>query len=101
RPQRSLRVLLAEDNDVNQMMAINLLESWKHQATVANNGLEAVAALEKGAFDVVLMDVQMPEMDGFRATVAIREKEKNTGAHLRIIAMTAHALKGDRERCLA
>jgi two-component system, sensor histidine kinase and response regulator len=100
RAVRPLLILLAEDNDVNQMMAVGLLESWGHQVVVANNGLEALAALEKQVFDVALMDVQMPEMDGFRATAAIREKEKSTAGHVHIVAMTAYAIKGDRERCL-
>jgi PAS domain S-box-containing protein len=104
RPSRPpLRVLLAEDNDINQTMATNLLEKWGHRVTVANNGLEALAALDREPFDVVLMDVQMPEMDGIKATAAIRGREANgsNGNRLPIIAMTAHALKGDRERCLA
>jgi PAS domain S-box-containing protein len=99
--RRPLQILLAEDNDINQTMAINLLEKWGHRIVVASNGREALEALEKQRFDVVLMDVQMPEMDGFKATAAIRAKEKDNGARLPIIAMTAHALKGDRERCLA
>jgi PAS domain S-box-containing protein len=101
RPLRRLRILLAEDNDINQTMATNLLEKWGHQVKVANNGREALAALEKEIFDLVLMDVQMPEMDGFKATAAIRAREAKNGDHIPIIAMTAHALKGDRERCLA
>jgi signal transduction histidine kinase/DNA-binding response OmpR family regulator/HPt (histidine-containing phosphotransfer) domain-containing protein len=99
--KRCLRLLLAEDNDVNQLMAIHLLEKWGHQVVVAGTGREALAALESEAFDAVLMDVQMPEMDGLEATVAIRAREQLTGRHVPIIAMTAHALKGDRERCLA
>ena len=96
----SLNVLLAEDGLVNQKVAVNLLEQRGHRVTVANNGQEAVDALEKDSFDAVLMDVQMPAMDGFEATRIIREKEKNSGAHIPIIAMTAHAMEGDRERCL-
>jgi CheY-like chemotaxis protein len=69
--------------------------------SVASDGRDAVAALERGAFDLILMDVQMPDMDGFEATAAIRSKEKLSGGHIPIIAMTAHALKGDQERCLA
>ena len=95
------RILLAEDNMVNQTLAVRLLEKRGFAVTVANNGREAVAALEKSEFDVVLMDVQMPEMDGFSATAAIRGKELATGKHIPIIAMTAHALRGDEERCLA
>jgi CheY-like chemotaxis protein len=102
--RRKLRVLVAEDNVVNQELAVRLLEKHGHTVAVAGNGREALDALEKATsrgFDVVLMDVQMPEMDGLEATAAIRQKEKATGRHLPIIAMTAHALKGDRERCLA
>jgi CheY-like chemotaxis protein/HPt (histidine-containing phosphotransfer) domain-containing protein len=99
--RRPLQILLAEDNDINQTMAISLLEKWGHRIVVANNGREALEALEKQRFDVVLMDVQMPEMDGIKATAAIRAGEGDNGTHLPIIAMTAHALKGDRERCLA
>jgi signal transduction histidine kinase/CheY-like chemotaxis protein len=95
------RVLLAEDNAVNQTLAVHLLEKRGYIVSVAGNGLLAVAAVDKEDFDVVLMDVQMPEMDGFEATTAIREKEKSTGVHIPIIAMTAHALKGDEERCLS
>jgi two-component system, sensor histidine kinase and response regulator len=95
-----LRILLAEDNTVNQVLAVRLLEKRGHKVTVAGNGKEALAALGKDSFDLVLMDVQMPEMDGFEATAVIREKEKVSGNHLSIIAMTAHAMAGDRERCL-
>jgi CheY-like chemotaxis protein len=105
---RPLRLLLAEDGQVNQKVAVQLLEQRGHRVTVANNGREAVAAWEgarerggAGGFDVVLMDVQMPEMDGFEATTAIRGREKATGGHIPIIAMTANAMKGDREACLA
>ena len=100
RSGKSLQILLAEDNAVNQRLAARILEKRGHTVTVAGHGREALAALENQPFDLVLMDVQMPEMDGFEATVAIREKEKATGAHIPIIAMTAHAMKGDRERCL-
>jgi PAS domain S-box-containing protein len=95
------RVLLAEDNKVNQTLAVRLLEKRGYVVSIAGNGREALAALEKEAFDIVLMDVQMPEMDGFEATSAIREKERFAGRHIPIVAMTAHALKGDEERCLA
>jgi PAS domain S-box-containing protein len=98
--RRSLRILLAEDNPVNRKLAVRLLEKQGHGVTVAGNGREALATLEKEPFDLVLMDVQMPDMDGFEATAAIRQQEQATGAHLPIIAMTAYALKGDRERCL-
>jgi two-component system, sensor histidine kinase and response regulator len=97
----SLRILLAEDNIVNQTLASRLLEKRGHDVTVAGNGKQALAVFEKQAFDAILMDVQMPEMDGFETTAAIRESEKSTGRHIPIIAMTAHAMKGDQERCLA
>jgi signal transduction histidine kinase/CheY-like chemotaxis protein/uncharacterized membrane protein affecting hemolysin expression len=96
-----LRVLLAEDNAVNQRLAVRLLEKRGHNVAVAGNGREALDALDKEKFDVVFMDVQMPEMDGLEATTIVREKEKNTGLHQPIIALTAHAMKGDREKCLA
>jgi PAS domain S-box-containing protein len=98
--QVSLRILLAEDNLVNQRLATRLLEKRGHQVTVAGNGLEALAAAGKNTFDLVLMDLQMPDMDGFEATAALREREMETGIRLPVIALTAHALKGDRERCL-
>jgi len=97
---RTLRVLLAEDSLVNQKLAVGLLEKHGHTVVVANHGREAIAAFESQHFDLILMDVQMPEMDGFEATAVIRTKEKRIGAHVPIIAMTAHAMKGDRERCL-
>jgi two-component system sensor histidine kinase/response regulator len=100
-PSASLHVLLAEDNAVNQRLAVRLLEKRGHRVTVAGNGREALAALSKAKFDLVFMDVQMPEMDGLEATGAIREQEKRTGLHQPIIALTAHAMKGDREKCLA
>ncbi len=100
-PTSILRVLLAEDNPVNQLLASRLLEKRGHRVVVAANGREALAALEKESYDLVLMDIQMPEMDGLEATAAIREKEKGSGIHQPVIAMTAHAMKGDRERCLA
>jgi CheY-like chemotaxis protein len=98
---RTVRVLLAEDNLVNQRVAVRILEKAGYSIVVANNGREALTALAQQAFDLVLMDVQMPEMDGFEATAAIRLKEKTTGGHVPIVAMTAHAMKGDEERCLA
>jgi CheY-like chemotaxis protein/HPt (histidine-containing phosphotransfer) domain-containing protein len=97
---RPLRILLAEDGLVNQQVALGLLRLRGHQVVVAGNGKEALAALEGQPFDAVLMDVQMPEMDGLEATALIRQKERATGAHVPIIAMTAHAMKGDRELCL-
>ena len=98
--QRPLRVLLTEDGLVNQQVAVGLLELAGHHVVVAGNGHEALAALENQPFDVVLMHVQMPEMDGLEATAAIRAREKTTGKHIPIIAMTAHAMKGDREMCM-
>jgi PAS domain S-box-containing protein len=101
RDRRALRILVAEDNRVNQILIVRLLEKRGHATVVAGNGREALAALEKQPFDVVLMDMQMPEMDGFEAVTIIRQRENGTGAHQPIIAITAHAMKGDRERCLA
>jgi CheY-like chemotaxis protein len=98
--ESSLKILVAEDNLVNQKLAVRMLEKRGHKITVASNGLEALAALETGAFDLVLMDIQMPEMDGFEATAAIRDSERGTNKHQPIIAMTAHAMKGDEQRCL-
>jgi two-component system, sensor histidine kinase and response regulator len=91
---------LAEDNRVNQALATRMLEKMGHTVTVANNGEEALALVASESFDLIFMDVQMPEMDGLTATRKIREGEKTTGAHIPIVAMTAHAMKGDRERCL-
>ena len=96
-----LRVLLAEDNIVNQRLAVRMLEKRGHTVLVAGDGREAIAILQREQVDLVLMDVQMPDMDGFQATAAIRDGEKSSGAHLPIVALTAHALKGDMERCLA
>jgi PAS domain S-box-containing protein len=95
------RVLLVEDNVVNQTLAVRLLEKRGYIVSVAGNGRQALATLKMKEFDVVLMDVQMPEMDGFEATAAIREREQSTGKHIPIIAMTAHALKSDEDRCLS
>ncbi len=99
-PIRSQNILLAEDGIANQKMAVALLRRWGHQVTVANNGREVIAALAKREFDLVLMDVQMPEMDGLEATREIRMQEKTTGKRIPIIAMTAHAMQGDRQSCL-
>ena len=98
--RKTLRVLVVEDNPVNQHLAVRLVEKQGHSVAAVSSGLEALAALEKESFDVVLMDVQMPDMDGFETTLAIRQKERETGTHLPVIAMTAHAMQGDRERCL-
>ena len=100
-PRSVLSVLLVEDNAVNQRLATRMLEKRGHRVVLAGNGHEALEALTKGSFDLVLMDIQMPEMDGFEATAAIREKEKGASARLPVIALTAHAMKGDREKCLA
>ncbi len=94
------RVLVAEDNAINQVLVVRLLVKLGHASVLAQNGREAVALASSQKFDLVFMDVQMPEMDGLDATRAIREKEKDDGTHLPIYAMTAHAMKGDRERCL-
>jgi signal transduction histidine kinase/CheY-like chemotaxis protein/ligand-binding sensor domain-containing protein len=99
--RQGLHVLLAEDNLVNQMLASRLLEKQGHSVVVADNGRTALEALEKQQFDLIVMDVSMPEMDGFEAVAAIRAREATTGSHIPIVAMTAHAMKGDRERCLA
>ena len=96
-----LRILLAEDGEVNQKVVKRILEKAGHWVGLAADGEEAVAAHQSGRFDLVLMDVQMPKLDGLDATAAIRESEKRTGRHIPIIAMTAHAMKGDEERCLA
>jgi two-component system sensor kinase len=97
---RQLEILLAEDGEVNQDVAVGLLEMRGHHVEVANNGREALAALQRRPFDVVLMDVEMPDMDGLEATAAIRKIESVRGGHIPIIAMTAHAIKGFRDRCL-
>ena len=98
---RSLHILLAEDNPVNQLVACGILRKAGHKVEVAQNGLEVMAKLPTQPFDLVLMDIQMPGMDGFEATAAIRELETRSGAHLPIIAMTAHAMAGYKEKCLA
>ncbi len=98
---KSLRFLLAEDNIVNQRLIMRLLEKRGHSVVLAQNGREALEALEKQPYDVVLMDGLMPEMDGFEATRRIREQEKVSGAHIPILALTALAMEGDKKRCLA
>jgi CheY-like chemotaxis protein len=99
-PLPPLHVLLVEDTLFNQKLAVGLLEKKGHRVTVADNGKEALRLLGEGDFDMVLMDLRMPEMDGMAATAAIRQREKATGGHLPIIALTAHAMTGDREKCL-
>ena len=96
-----LHVLLAEDHPINQKVAVRMLERMGHSVIVASDGIEALAALEAGDFDVVLMDLQMPRMDGFEAVRAIRQREAGSGSHTQVVALTAHAMQGDRERCLA
>jgi CheY-like chemotaxis protein len=98
---RGLRILVAEDTPVNQKFILRLLDRWGHTAVLVDDGRKAVAEAAQTEFDVVLMDVQMPEMDGLEAAAAIRKLETGSRRHLPIIAMTAHAIKGDRERCLA
>jgi signal transduction histidine kinase/CheY-like chemotaxis protein len=98
--RRSLRILVAEDSPVNLNLVVRVLEKRGHTVETATNGREALEALRRNGFDLVLMDVEMPDVDGIEATVVIRAKEKETHKHLQVIAMTAHAMKGDRERCL-
>jgi CheY-like chemotaxis protein len=98
---KTMDILLAEDNPVNQMLMMRLLSKRGYRVTIANNGREAVQALERQRFDLVLMDVQMPELDGFQATMEIREKQLGMPDRVPIIALTAHAMSGDRDRCLA
>ena len=97
---RPLRILLAEDNPVNQMTATTMFEKLGHTVVVTNNGRQAIDKINEQPFDVVFMDVQMPEMDGVAATGEIRKQEQATGRHIPIVAMTAHAMKGDKEKCL-
>jgi CheY-like chemotaxis protein len=96
-----LHILLAEDNPVNQKVALRLLEKEGHTVTTTASGKDALACWEREVFDLILMDVQMPEMDGLEATAAIRRAELGTGRHVPIIALTAYAMAGDREHCLA
>jgi CheY-like chemotaxis protein len=99
-PAVLLRVLLAEDNLINQRLATRLIEKRGHQVILAATGREALAKLEENEIDVVLMDVQMPDMNGLQATTLIREKERGLDRHMPVIALTAHTMKGDREKCL-
>ena len=99
-PTPPLSILVAEDNDVSRLLVGRFLAEQGHTVTEARTGLEAVTLYERGTFDLILMDIQMPDMDGFEATAEIREREQATGDHIPIIALTAHAIKGDRERCL-
>ena len=98
--RRKLNLLLAEDNAINQKLAVSLLQKLGHRVTVAGNGIEAVQHWQRGGFDAILMDVDMPLMNGYEATEQIRAQEAGSGAHIPIIAMTAHAMQGTRERCL-
>ncbi len=98
---RNLHILIAEDNPINQKLAVRLLQKQGHTSAVANNGREAVETWLRQPFDAILMDMMMPEMDGLEATLTIREREKTTGTHIPIIAITANAMSGDREKCLA
>ncbi len=100
-PGIALEILLAEDNAVNQRLAARMLQKRGHRVTLASNGREAVELLERSRYDLVLMDVQMPLLDGIAATTLIREREKETGIHQPIVALTAYAVKGDQDRCLA
>jgi len=97
---RPLHILLAEDSLINQKVAIHILEKQGHRISVADNGKSVLYALKRECFDLVLMDIQMPKMNGLEVTASIRKKEKITGTHIPIIAITAHGLKGDRERYL-
>ena len=99
--RKSLNILIAEDNPINQKLAVRVLQKQGHTSVVANNGREALAMWEQQPFDAILMDVMMPEMDGLVATTEIRKREKVTGKHIPIIAITANAMVGDREKCLA
>jgi two-component system, sensor histidine kinase and response regulator len=96
-----VRILVAEDNVINQLLVVRMLEKRGYEVEVVSTGQAALAALEQHLFDLVLMDVQMPDLDGFETTATIRVQERETGAHLPIIALTAHAMSGDHERCLA
>jgi CheY-like chemotaxis protein len=98
---KSLHILVAEDNLINQKLVVRLLQKQGHTSVVANNGREAVETWERQPFDAILMDMMMPEMDGLEATLEIRAREQAIGRHIPIIAVTANAMAGDREKCLA
>jgi CheY-like chemotaxis protein/HPt (histidine-containing phosphotransfer) domain-containing protein len=98
--KRNIRILLAEDNIVNQKVALNILGKFGYRVDAVIDGIEALQSLDKTQYDIVLMDVQMPEMDGLTATKIIREKERQNGKHIPIIALTAYAMKGDKEQCI-
>jgi CheY-like chemotaxis protein len=99
--KRTLRLLVAEDNKINRMVVKKMIEKMGHQVETVQNGEEALAKMEEDAFDIVLMDVSMPVLDGIEATRKIRQKEKQEGRHTPIIALTAHAMDDDRERFLS
>jgi CheY-like chemotaxis protein len=99
-PRKTIQILVAEDNVVNQKLAVRMLEKEGHQVVLANNGREAVEKFKERHFDLILMDCMMPELDGFEATRCIRQSEKNTNAFVPIVALTASAMKGDRELCI-
>jgi CheY-like chemotaxis protein len=99
--EKRLKILLAEDNEINQMVATNILKQAGHTYVIANNGQEALDKWQEEQFDLILMDIHMPIMDGFEATSLIRDAEKNLGSHIQIVALTANAIKGDAERCIA
>jgi CheY-like chemotaxis protein len=99
-PRALLRILIAEDNPVNQRVAARLLEKRGHRVALAANGREALEWLDREQFDLILMDVQMPELDGIETTAVIRDREKREGGHIPIVALTAHAMLGDRDRCI-
>jgi CheY-like chemotaxis protein len=101
KPARILNILVAEDHPVNQTLVAEILNDRGHSYSIANNGLEVLRMLEEQSFDAILMDGQMPVMDGYQATEEIRRREQSTGKHVRIIAVTAHAMQADREKCLA
>jgi CheY-like chemotaxis protein len=101
KPARTLDVLVAEDHPVNQRLVAEILSDRGHRFTIVNNGVEVLQMLDRQSFDVILMDGQMPQMDGYQAAREIRRREASTGRHIRIIALTAHAMKEDREKCIA